>query len=321
MGQKMSEQEDKMPDEHKLNAGGLLRRLRMQKRRPDGSPWTQEHLAEIAGLSAKTVIRAEQGKAGAKSLSRIMDALGLDDKERDAVADTYNPLRTSRPRLDDAERNRIEERLRECMLELPELLPAYITDEYGFIRAQNTYVLALHKIKPDLLTLPEVWHSIAAQFHPKLKMKNLQGDQLEDYYLGAMKVFRSSLMPYEGMSRYDKLITWLKSLEGFVGYWNEIGGDFGLGHDSKALLTRSISVHLDSEVQSWKMFEARAAVSSQLPMFRLNVWMPLGNRWPEILRRLSKTAEALGYRLSRVPFLIEKHLNESKLREIGGWIE
>jgi transcriptional regulator with XRE-family HTH domain len=310
-----------MSDEHELGAGGLLRRLRLQKRRPDGYPWTQEHLAKVAGLSAKTITRAEQGKVGTKSLAKIIDALDLDAREREIVADAYNPLRVSRPHLDDTERNSIKTGLKEYLLELPELLPAYITDEYGFIRTQNVYILALHEVKPDLLDMPESWHSIAIKFHPKLKLREHQRDQWDDYYIGTIKVFRSSLMPHKGTSRYYRLIKWLKGLEGFTGFWDEVGGDYGSRQDLNALMTRSVYIHLESGTQSWRMFETGVSVSPHLPIFRLNMWIPLGNRWPEALRGLSETAKALGYRLSRAPFLTEKHLDESKLREIGGWIE
>jgi len=310
-----------MFNEHKLSAGGLLRRLRMRKRRPDGSPWTQEHLAKVAGLSVKTVIRAEQGKAGTNSLSKIVDALDLDDRERELIARVYNPLRVSSSRLDDAERSKIEEELTRHMLALPELLPAYIVDEYWFIRTQNAYFLTLHTIKPDLLTFPESWHSVAVRFHPKLKMRGLQRDQWQKYYLGAMKAFRSSVASYEGRSRYNRLIRWLKSLEGFAEPWDDAGGNLELGHDVRVLITRPVFIRTGPEFQSWKMFQTEVVVSSQLPVFRLNIWMPLSSRWPETLRSLSKTAQALGYRLSRAPFIIEKHVDESRLQDIGGWIE
>lgn len=136
-----------------------------------------------------------------------------------------------------------------------------------------------------------------------------------------MKAFRSSVASYEGRSRYNRLIRWLKSREGFTESWDDAGGNLESGHDVRVLITRPVFIRTGPEFQSWKMFQTEVVVSSQLPVFRLNIWMPLSSRWPETLRSLSKTAQAPGYRLSKAPFIIEKHVDESRLRDIGGWIE
>src|SRR5438067_4846051 len=51
--------------------GDRIRRLR------DGKVWTQEHLAEAAGISARTVQRAEEGAASTETLRSLAAALDV----------------------------------------------------------------------------------------------------------------------------------------------------------------------------------------------------------------------------------------------------
>jgi len=55
--------------------GDRIRRLR------DGKVWTQEHLAEAAGLSARTVQRAEEGAASVETLRSLAAALDVPVQE------------------------------------------------------------------------------------------------------------------------------------------------------------------------------------------------------------------------------------------------
>jgi uncharacterized glyoxalase superfamily protein PhnB/DNA-binding XRE family transcriptional regulator len=69
-----------------LGIGKKLRRLR------DRKAWTQEHLAQAAGISLRTVQRAEEGVMSAETLSALAGALDLPVEELSHEESAYPPI-------------------------------------------------------------------------------------------------------------------------------------------------------------------------------------------------------------------------------------
>jgi transcriptional regulator with XRE-family HTH domain len=85
--------------------GDRIRRLR------DAKVWTQEHLAEAAGVWARTVQRAEEGASSAETLSALAAALDVPVQElRGAPLD----LRAALPRAHLITRGTSHERSRQA---------------------------------------------------------------------------------------------------------------------------------------------------------------------------------------------------------------
>lgn len=311
-----------MSDQQKYD-GGVLRQARKNLF------LSQEEIANRAGISRRSVIATEKGTAEINTVLKYLDALeyfGLDPVDQTELEHELNPFRSKRPPLSEDDRWEIRRQLRNRMLRVSRSLPAFVIDEYWFLRAVNVYILAVHQIEPKMLHLPEAWHIIALKFHPKLKINQARGDQWRDYYLAAVKEFRRAIDPLQGTNRYRKLIQWHRGLDGFAAFWSKAKRE--LEYEVEILLDESIPTNIDSEFILFAEVGGNFRVLPQLPPYYRGIWLPedpTGDRdLTTILHdiRLGEIAEGLGYDVNKQPIAyLEDYISEGQLKEIGGWIE
>lgn len=290
--------------------------------RPDGGPYSQADLAKKAGLSEETIWRAENGRRISNdSRQRIISALDPDGTKRSILEDAFNPLRTERSTLDDGDRDKIRKRLRRYM-RLP--LPAFIMDEYWFMRVMNIQVLALHGIERRMLYKPVTWHVIAMKFYPEIGMKEKRGPDWRDYYLVAVMDFRRKVMDLGGTLRYEKLMQWLKSLKGFAHFWKE--AELGeLEYEIRARTTESIPVRVGNKIQHWREFGLNALIYPRLSDYWVSLWLPPTETEEEMFEFLRNAkfldvAEGLGYDPKQPLVFMEDYLHEDEMKRIGAWL-
>ena len=324
-----------MSEEWRIRAGTLFRQCRESIITVDDKALDRSILAREAKVSEKTVQRVENGEAiGAESLVLLLRALkqkGLGASRIEMLENAFNPVRIDRfPLLDDKERPKIREELRSHMRDILPPLPAYVMDEYWFVRSINVYMLALHWIEPKMLYWPEMWHVVACKFKPELRFRQRRGPWWKSYYLATTKGFHRRTTDLKDSKRYEKLIQWMKGLDDFAVFWNKAVREPELDYATRARTTRTIPVDLRDVglgTQSWQELGKAVVVSPSLPEFWLSVWLPqVGSRkiqFPEALEPtgLRESAKKLGYNLDAERFLyIEDYIPKEKLINIGGYI-
>lgn len=324
------EKHDQRQQRHR--AGALLRHYRQNLMGADGNSITQHRLAQAAGVSERTIQRLEAGERVSNEYVLLvlggLRRLGLADQKIRILERVLNPLRTTYSSLDEGQRWKVREWLRKHLLAVVRPLPAFILDEYWFIRATNVYILALHNIEPQMLSMSELWHLAAMKFHPRLGLKESRGRRWREYYLATVKAFQQASSLYGGTQRYEKLIAWLENLEGFATFWEKADRTFTSEYELSTLITESIPVMCDAQEFHFTELGGYVPVLPHLPPYWRMVWVPFdpaGEReLQEILQDMGLTehAKRLGYDVAKRPIVyIEEYVSEDVLREIGGWIE
>lgn len=309
--------------------GRRLRQYRLQYLMPDGRPMTQEQLAQAAGISKKTVQRAEhEGRASKRTLTHIFEVLGVLNDERRRFEEEFNPLRSERGCLDEEEHWKIKKQVRDNLLEVA-YLPAFIMDEFWFVRAFNIHILALHGIRPEQLNSPDAWHAIAIKFNPTLGMKEVRGPDWRQYYLIAIKRFHDAVALHNNTDRYHRMLRWLRKHKEVILFWNRVRREGESDYRARLHESLHIPVCWETNILWWNEVGGEFYPSLYLPGWLRSVWLPTAktgeNReMPQILvdMKLGERAEKMGYDPRGKPLhFIEEYISEDILREIGGWIE
>jgi hypothetical protein len=138
-----------------------------------------------------------------------------------AILNPYQRDRVMRMFFPDTVDQRFQDLEDDLVCKLGEMYPAYLMDQYWFIRAVNRYALALLEFEEKDLEFWESWHVVAMKFKPELKVRERRGPDARKYYLLSVRKFREDTQILATTARYRNLFTQLERAKGFRKVWQD----------------------------------------------------------------------------------------------------
>ncbi|HEY0607896.1 MAG TPA: helix-turn-helix domain-containing protein [Herpetosiphonaceae bacterium] len=204
--------------------GKLVRSLRKEHRDADGTQWTQQILADKAGVDKRTLERIEQGllrKIDPDIVLRLVDALELTSVEREQFFFASMLLDNSNlasPQSDP------EEKLKMLLAMLASLrLPAMLVDVYADVIAVNSGALHLFDLYDDLVNYPAdepAAHNIMRViFARDSRYRTILGEEWSRNALHNIRFFRGITLRYRFHPYFRQTLAALWKLPAFRLYW------------------------------------------------------------------------------------------------------
>ena len=210
--------------------GMLVKALRQEHWDANDRRWTQETLAEKAGVSKRVIERIEEGsrkKLDSGTLLRLANALQLTSGERREfflAASGVEQELFARPDKDP------QEILFHLINRHDVYLPAYIIDSYCDVLAANAAILRLLDLEAaglpvrEMVQKPFGMNMLQYVFSPKAVnfYRGLMGEHWDDYAYQNMMIFRTLSLHHRSSTYFEELLEALKKYPLFRRYWREV---------------------------------------------------------------------------------------------------
>ena len=214
--------------------GKLVKVLRREHRDEHGRLWTQKKLADLLGVSKRTIERIESGSLEnlleGDRLSRLADILQLNTIERKEFFFAAIGINSNRIILEQTEPSTILTGLTD-MIESVEF-PAFIMDVYGDIVVANNSVLGLFNITEGVLNdsseIIAGYNFMRVIFHRDLNFQLVMGKNWTQNAKDNIQFFRGISLRYRTDPYFLELLSVLKRNRSFRYFWEQayLEGDY-----------------------------------------------------------------------------------------------
>lgn len=204
--------------------GKLVRTLRKEQRDVDGTQWTQQVLADKAGVDKRSLERIEQGllrKIDPDIVLRLADALELTSMERKEfffAAMWLDNSHLASPQSDPAEKlNMLQAMLTSIRL------PAMIVDVYADVIAVNSGAIQLFELHDDLVNYPAdapaAYNIMRVIFARDSRYRTILREEWSRNALHNIRFFRGNTLRYRFHPYFKQTLAALWKHPTFRLYW------------------------------------------------------------------------------------------------------
>ena len=209
----------------KKEFGKLVKVLRREHRDEDGRLWTQKKLADLLGVSKRTIERIESGslenRLEGDKLSRLADILQLTTIERKEFFFAAIGVNSDRITPEQTESTIILNSLIDMIGSME--LPAFIMDGYGDIIVTNMSVLGLFNIEATVINdsskIIAGYNFMRVVFSSDLNFPLIMGENWTQNAKDNIQFFRGISLRYRANPYFSKLLSVLKRNQSFRYFW------------------------------------------------------------------------------------------------------
>lgn len=204
--------------------GKLVRSLRKEHRDTHGIQWTQQSLADKAGVDKRTLERIEQGllrKIDPDIVLRLADALELTSIERKEfffAAMWLDNSHLASPQIDPTEK------LKTLLAMLAAIrLPAMVVDVYADVIAVNSGAIHLFGLHDDLVNYPAdepaAYNIMRVIFSRDSRYRHILREEWTRNALHNIRIFRGNTLRYRFHPYFRQTLAALWKHPAFRLYW------------------------------------------------------------------------------------------------------
>lgn len=207
---------------------------------------------------------------------------------------------------------KIQDRENDLIHKLEDMYPAYVMDQYWFVRAMNRHILAILEFQEEDLKCWESWHVVAMKFKPELKVRERRGPQAKKYYQLTIKQFREDTLILSNTPRFKKLFQQLNQSEEFRKIWWEAKDS--PDYDPIARIITHPETHLSNgTIIRAAVHISEAKNNSGISLF-LHHWAPNKASFSDYL----KIQELAEKQYSKPYYQITDYIDAKVLEAVGG---